>query len=91
MRTMQFSVYDKAVDAFMPLFPARSKNEAIRSFKAAAGDSKHEFCKNPEDYVLCFIGEFDDHSGSLVCPASGPEKIYTALDAVRENNALSGS
>lgn len=72
-----FAVRDKAVDAFMPPFYARSKGEAIRSFSAAVGDGKHQFHNNRGDYELYQIGEFDDNSGVLTSECS---RVISALE-----------
>lgn len=71
-----YSVKDNAVGAFLPIFFARSKGEAIRSFVSACSDDKHQFALHPHDYVLFGVGEFDDLSG-LLKPYE-PERIIGA-------------
>lgn len=75
-----FSVHDKAVGAFLPLFFARSKGEAIRSFSSALKDEKHQFRSSPGDYCLYKICEFDDNSG--IVTSDTPERVLTALEAL---------
>ena len=58
-----YSVYDKAVKAYLQPFFMRSKGEAIRSFSAAVNDEKGPFSRNRDDYVLYFVGVFDDNTG----------------------------
>lgn len=72
-----FAVRDKAVDAFLPLFPARSKGEAIRSFSAAVGDPKHQFYVNRGDFELYQLGTFDDISGLIT---SECVRVLSALE-----------
>lgn len=83
MKMIGFSVFDSAVGAFLPLFFARSKGEAIRSFSAAVADSGHQFAKSRGDYSLFLICEFDDQSGGVVCPVA-PERILNAVEVALE-------
>lgn len=74
-----YSVHDKAVGAFLPVFFARSKGEAIRSFVSAVGDEKHQFALNKGDYTLYALGSFDDNNG-LFSPLVDPERIISAIE-----------
>lgn len=65
MNVQGYSVYDRAVKAFMPVFFARTDGEAIRSFGDLFSDPKHSFSQHPEDYVLYRVGAFDDSTGTL--------------------------
>ncbi|QCQ84738.1 nonstructural protein [Blackfly microvirus SF02] len=71
-----FSVLDKAVLAFLPPFFVRSKGEAIRSFSDACQDKEHQFAKHMTDYVLMYLGEWDDKSGAFV--SCEPERVVAA-------------
>lgn len=77
-----FSVHDIAVGAFLPVFFARSKGEAIRSFAAAVNDAGHQFAKSKGDYNLFFLGGFDDNSGMLIPSELGPERVIGAIECV---------
>lgn len=77
------SVYDKKVNAFASPFFVRSQGEAIRSFTDACQDGQTVFCKHPEDYLLFQIGEFDDGSGALRQPATGPVPLIEAIQCVK--------
>lgn len=79
MIMLAFSVHDKAVGAFLPVFFARSKGEAIRSFAAASTQQDHQFAKNAGDYTLYHVGQFDDVSGAL--EPVDPQRILNALEA----------
>lgn len=72
-----YSVRDKAVDCFLPLFLCRSKGEAIRSFSAAVGKPDHQFHNNRGDYELYSLGTFDDASGVLT---SECVRVLSALE-----------
>lgn len=65
MITQLYTVQDTKVGAFLPLFPARSRGEALRSFMDACQDEKHAFNKHRGDFVLYFVGAFDDIEGTI--------------------------
>lgn len=77
-----YSVYDKAVGAYLPPFAARQKMEAIRSFADAVGDDKHQFNRHADDYVLFELGEFDDASGRF--SSVEPVRVISALECLTE-------
>ena len=77
---MLFSVFDKKVGAFMPMFPARAKGEAIRMVSDAAADPQGQFIKHLEDYSLFQIGEFDDRSGKFVQGNEYPLQLVELLE-----------
>lgn len=82
MMVKAFSVYDKAVKAFMPPFFARTAGEAIRSFTELANDPKTNVAQYPSDFVLWSCGEFDDSSG--VFAVVEPQRILGAYEVVRD-------
>lgn len=79
MQQKIYSVYDKAIGAYMQPFFVRSKGEAIRSFMQACSDPKMPFGTHPGDYTLYELGDYDDVSGSFAC--HDPIRILTALEA----------
>lgn len=81
MQLLCFSVYDKAVHAFITPFFSRAKGEALRSFMEACQDEKHQFFRHAADYTLFFVGEFDDNSG-VFSPLSDPERLVNALECI---------
>ncbi|WP_445772210.1 phage ORF5 protein [Rheinheimera sp.] len=66
MKLMAITVYDKAVELYLPPFFARSGDEACRMLLDAARDPNHSFCKHPTDYKVYRIGEYHDMSGLFV-------------------------
>lgn len=77
-----YSVYDKAVAAYLNPFYARSRGEAIRSFMEACSDEKHQFARNAADYTLMYLGIWDDGSGMFTLDSvGGPETVISALEA----------
>jgi hypothetical protein len=75
-----FAVYDKAVGAHLPPFFCRSKGEALRSFSEACNDASHQFRKHGLDYVLVYLGEYDDVSGLFNCRE--PVRIVNAYECL---------
>lgn len=78
MKMFGFSVHDKAVGAFLPLFFARSVGEAIRTFTQAATNGEHQFNKFKGDYDLYKVGEWDDLTG--IFTSSGPDRVIGGLE-----------
>lgn len=73
-----FAVKDSKAAAFaLPFFLPRMEL-AIRSFKDAVGDPKHEMHRHPEDYSLWCLGEYDDEKGAMQ-PVE-PIKVASAVD-----------
>lgn len=84
MKMYVFSVFDKAVGAFLQPFFVRSRGEALRSFTDAVNDPKSQFHNHLLDYTLVCHGEFDDGSGLF---SSGePERIVSAVECYDRPN-----
>lgn len=60
-----FSVFDAKVNAFMSPFFLRTTGEAERAFFNTCRDPESNFFRNPEDYHLYFVGEFDEDTGEV--------------------------
>lgn len=75
-----YSVHDKAVKAFMQPFFSRSRGEAIRSFTEVVNTKDHQFQKHAADYVLFYLGRFDDASGLF--EDVEPLRIVGAMDVL---------
>lgn len=88
MKQMVFSVYDKAVGAFLPPFFVRALGEAVRSFEQACSDSGHQFAKHASDYTMYKLGEFDDVCG--IFTVGDPQRIMSALECARIGDTLEG-
>lgn len=56
-----YSVYDVAVNAYLPPFFMRADGEAIRAFTSLVRDPKSRFNADPQDYILFYLGDFDDN------------------------------
>lgn len=77
-----FAVKDSKAAAFaLPFFLPRMEL-AIRSFKDAVSDPKHEMHRHPEDYSLWCLGEYDDEKGAML-PVE-PLQVARAVDVPGE-------
>ena len=55
-----YTVKDQKAETFYPPFVQQNEQVAIRTFSQLINDPNHPFGKNPEDYVLFKVGEYDD-------------------------------
>lgn len=81
MKLLAFSVFDRAVEAFLPPFFVRHRGEALRSFIDACNDRSHQFSKHVLDYTLMFVGEFDDTRGAFD-QLSDPVRVVSATECL---------
>lgn len=69
-----FSIFDKKSGAYWDPQCYKSEAEAIRSLILGLETGKGTLCRFPEDYVLYYVGEFDQSKGIFtleslqVCP-----------------------
>lgn len=77
MKTLVFTIQDKKSAAHLPPFYCVNRDVALRHFKNAANDKQTEIGRNPEDFNLYLIGEFDDNTGVITAIPS--DLICTAL------------
>lgn len=63
MNIMLFSVYDLAVEAFLPPFSSSTIAEATRAFTTAVASPTHKFHESPDDYKLYRLGIMDCETG----------------------------
>lgn len=60
-----FSIYDSAVEAYMPPFTQQSKGAAIRAFTDTVQDESTTLSRHPEDFTLFYIGSWDEATASI--------------------------
>lgn len=85
MQLFVFAVLDKAVGAYASPFIMRSHGEGVRSFSEACNnDDKSPFVRHPDDYVLYFLGHYDDASGLF--SQSEPERVLSARECIIAND-----
>lgn len=78
MKVQFYSVQDKKVGAFLPVFQMRSRGEAIRSFIDAVNTKDHQMNKHAGDYELFQVATFDDNTGVVVAAL---EPVMSAISA----------
>ena len=61
-----FSIHDEKAVAYITPFFMHNEMMATRQFKNMLTDENATISKNPEDYSLWYLGEFDDNSGELI-------------------------
>lgn len=85
MKLQVYSVFDRAVTAFLPPMFVRAKGEMLRQFQSAVNSPDHQFHKHLSDYTLFYLGEFDDAGG--VFSAIEPLRVVSASEVLEERPA----
>nr|QJB20805.1 MAG: nonstructural protein [Microvirus sp.] len=70
-----FSVFDKQVGAFMPLFPARATGEALRMITDAMNDPNSQLGRHPLDFALYECCDWDESTAEFQTTAEHPRKV----------------
>lgn len=65
-----YLIYDAKAEAYFPPFFLHNEGLAIRTFSQCVNSGSHPIGKNPEDFTLFEVGDFDDNKGTF--------KIYDA-------------
>ena len=65
MKLKIFSIYDLKAVAFITPFYCPNAALAKRGFQNARQDPAHAFHRNPTDYTLHELGEWDDTNASM--------------------------
>lgn len=60
------AVHDKKTGLYDNPFTVRHVGEAVREWDIVRKDPQTKFGKNPEDFDLFQIGEYDDELGQLI-------------------------
>lgn len=84
------SILDTKANVFGPIFLARSKGEALRTFDQIVNDKRGDgslIALYPDDYVLHCLGTFDAFKGVVV--GSVLESIARGTDFVRIDKPVS--
>jgi hypothetical protein len=79
-----YSIFDKTAKQFgLPFFQITDET-ALRLFGNLVNDKDSMLNKNPDDYTLFQVGEFDEQTGDILSPAIGPVVIKNALEVQQE-------
>lgn len=60
-----YTIYDNKAAFYGQPFVAHNAADATRSFQQGANDDQTMICKNPADYELFEIGEYDIQTGLI--------------------------
>lgn len=66
MKLQTYAIFDSKANVFSQPFFAANNAVALRMFGNTADDPATNLHKNPVDYTLHHIGEYDDATGALV-------------------------
>lgn len=80
MRTLAFSVYDRAARAYSPPFYQQTRGLAERVFAGLCTDPDTTVAKNPGDFELYEVGAFDTETGVL--EVGEPVMLTTAVQTL---------
>lgn len=94
-----YSVFDRKSLIWSPPISQPTDASAVRSLAEAVSDNNHPIGKHPSDYVLFFIGEFDDAKGLLssvnplvhVCDAIALVRVEQELPLVAAARGRAGA
>lgn len=66
MKTRCYSIYDRKALVYHTPYYAITDAVAVRTLSDAVTDPNGMFGRHPNDYVLFYVGEFDDSNGQFV-------------------------
>ncbi len=85
MNTSIYCIKDEIAEIFLPPITFNRDNEAIRMFANCVNSPNHSFAKNPADYTLYKVGDFDNNKGS-VKPEAKQIKLASGEDLVLDKS-----
>lgn len=80
-----FLIYDTKAEYYKPPILFRTKGDAIRWFTSMVSSNDNELGKNPEDFNLFYIGEFDEITGKII-ENTAKECVGCGIEFVKNNN-----
>lgn len=69
MNVRAYSIYDRKALLYTAPFYQVNDSAAIRALVDAVSDPSSAYGRHPEDYVLYYVGWFDDNSGLFTTEA----------------------
>lgn len=81
MKLRCYSIYDRKALQYHPPFFASTDGSALRSLTDLVNDSNSTIGRHPGDYVLYYIGDYDDQLGAMI-PVSPLVHVLDALALV---------
>lgn len=62
MLKKMYTIYDQKAEIYLDPFAFPTHGAALRAFGATVNDTESNIGKNPADYNLFYVGEWDDNS-----------------------------
>ena len=81
-----YSVKDLKVGVYNPPMAQNTHGEAERTFSQVVNDKNTTINQFPADYVLCYVGDYDDLTGRMTS-LDVPQEIVGAVQLLRPNQA----
>lgn len=86
MKKNLYSVYDLKARTYDNPFPHENHETALRAFHQAAKSTDNFLSQYPEDYMLMFVGEFDNQTGRYI-NVENPVSLGTAASLLGQIKA----
>lgn len=77
------AVYDTKARAFISPFTVSHIDIGRRAFSDAANHPEHQIGRNPEDFILYYLGKFNDESAEITLEQT-PAHLGTGLNYKKE-------
>lgn len=74
-----YSIYDSKAKYYMNPFIQRNHAEALRSLTQAVKDPQTTIAKHPADFVLMYLGDFNDENGQID-PSPERQSLAVAIE-----------
>jgi hypothetical protein len=77
-----YSIFDKTAGAYSNPFFALNDGMAVRMFSQVVNDPNSHINKQPNEFNLYLLGEFDEHSGVISGLSDGPDIVIFGSEVV---------
>lgn len=82
-----YSVFDRKSLVYAPPFFSHTDGSAVRALEGGVSDVNSAIGSHPTDYVLFFIGTYDDAKGAM-SPVSPLVHVVDAISLVKQQPQL---
>ena len=82
-----YSIFDRKALVYHAPFFAPTDGAAVRSMSDAVQDTNTTFNRHPNDYVLFYVGDYDDTKGALA-PISPLVHVIDAIALVQHQHQM---
>lgn len=60
------ALYDRVTEAYAPIMTTHTRGEAIRSFRTECQNQESPINRNPTDYELHALGNYNEVTGEII-------------------------